>query len=100
ALLARCPDRAVRRLWVRRVLDHDGFGDAPGGIENWARLCAAVGVTRAALESNAHLLPGVRCAVDAYLHFVETHDWVEGVAASLTELFAPALMAERLAALE
>jgi pyrroloquinoline-quinone synthase len=45
-------------------------------------------------------LPGVRFAVDAYVHFVASHSWIEGVASSLTELFAPPLMTERLAAFE
>jgi len=99
-LLAACPDRAVRRRWVRRILDHDGHGDDPGGIEKWLRLGEAVGLAREDLEEDRLLLPGVRFAVDAYVDFVRARPWVEGVAASLTELFAPALMARRLAAFE
>ena len=34
AILANCPDRTVRRSWVQRILDHDGYGDDPGGIES------------------------------------------------------------------
>ena len=45
-------------------------------------------------------MPGVRFAVDAYVTFARTRPWVEAVASSLTELFAPDLMAERLAAFE
>jgi len=59
-----------------------------------------VGLARGELESNRLLLPGVRFAVDAYLNFVATRPWIEGVAASLTELFGPALMTKRLAAFE
>jgi pyrroloquinoline-quinone synthase len=99
-LLARCPLREVRRRWVQRILDHDGTGDDPGGIEKWLRLGEAVGLSRADLEDDLLLLPGVRFAVDAYVHFVAGHPWIEGVAASLTELFAPPLLAERLAAFE
>jgi pyrroloquinoline-quinone synthase len=47
-----------------------------------------------------HVVPGVRFAVDAYVNFARTRPWVEAVASSLTELFAPDLMAERLAAFE
>src|SRR5438552_17201782 len=68
-LLARCPLREVRRKWVQRILDHDGSGDDPGGIEKWLRLGEGVGLTRAQLESEAMLLPGVRFAVDAYINF-------------------------------
>jgi pyrroloquinoline-quinone synthase len=99
-LLARCPLRAVRRRWVQRILDHDGWGDDPGGIEKWLRLGEAVGLDREELEGDRLLLPGVRFAVDAYVNFVATHSWIEGVASSLTELFAPALMTTRLAAFE
>ena len=45
-------------------------------------------------------MPGVRFAVDAYVTFARTRPWLEAVASSLTELFAPGLMAERLAAFE
>jgi pyrroloquinoline-quinone synthase len=100
ALLARCPERSVRRLWIRRILDHDGHGDDPGGIEKWLRLAEGMQVAREELEEERSLLPGVRFAVDAYVRFVATRPWIEGVASSLTELFAPALMAERLRAFE
>jgi pyrroloquinoline-quinone synthase len=99
-LLARCPLREVRRRWVQRILDHDGSENDPGGIEKWLRLGEAVGLSRADLESDRLLLPGVRFAVDAYVNFVATRPWIEGVASSLTELFAPVLMTERLAAFE
>lgn len=98
--LARCPLRDVRRRWVQRILDHDGTGDDPGGIEKWLRLGEAAGLTRDDLEGERLLLPNVRFAVDAYVHFVGSRPWIEGVAASLTELFAPPLMRERLAAFE
>jgi pyrroloquinoline-quinone synthase len=99
-LLARCPLREVRRRWVQRILDHDGTPTDPGGIEKWFRLGEAVGLSRDDLESERRLLPGVRFAVDAYVNFVATRPWIEGVASSLTELFAPDLMRERLAAFE
>jgi pyrroloquinoline-quinone synthase len=99
-LLARCPLREVRRRWVQRILDHDGTANDPGGIEKWLRLGEAVGLSRQELESDRLLLAGVRFAVDGYVHFVASHSWIEGVASSLTELFAPALMTARLAAFE
>lgn len=100
AILANCPDRAVRRRWIRRIVDHDGTAGAEGGIEAWLRLAEAVGLTREDVEDERHVAPGVRFAVDAYVTFARTRPWVEAVASSLTELFAPDLMAERLAAFE
>src|SRR6478672_3471618 len=100
AILSSCPDREIRRRWVQRIIDHDGTSEGTGGIEAWLRLGEAVGLTRAEVEDGRHLLPGVRFAVDAYVTFTRTRPWVEAVASSLTELFAPDLMAERLAAFE
>ena len=99
-VLSRCPIREVRRIWVERIHDHDGYGDSPGGIEKWLRLGEGVGLSRADLESERMLLPGTRFSVDAYTNFVATKPWIEGVASSLTELFAPNLMLKRLAAFE
>ena len=105
AILSNCPDREVRRRWIRRITDHDGTaydgaGNEAGGIEAWLRLGEAVGLDRAAVSSQQQVVPGVRFAVDAYVTFARTRPWVEAVASSLTELFAPDLMAERLAAFE
>jgi len=99
-LLSRCPVKEVRRHWVQRIIDHDGTDADPGGIEKWLRLGEGVGLTRDDLESDTLLLPAVRYSVDAYVQFVATRPWIEGVASSLTELFAPQLMKDRLAALE
>lgn len=100
AILANCPDHEVRRHWVRRIVDHDGTSGEQGGIESWLRLGEAVGLTREEVSDERHVVPGVRFAVDAYVNFARTKPWVEAVASSLTELFAPDLMAERLAAFE
>src|SRR5262249_10660027 len=63
AILANCTDRAVRRAWVQRILDHDGYADDPGGIESWIRLAQATGLTREHVESLVDVIPGVRFAV-------------------------------------
>ncbi len=95
-LLANCPDRNTRRMWIQRILDHDGYGDDPGGIEAWLALGEAVGLGRDVLESTQMVLPGVRFAVDAYVNFVRRAEWHEGAASSLTELFAPEIHRQRL----
>ena len=97
AVLSNCPDRAMRREWIQRILDHDGHGDDPGGIEAWAQLALAVGVKRDELEDLRHVLPGVRFAVDAYVNFARRAPWQEAMCSSLTELFAPKIHKERLA---
>lgn len=97
AILANCPNRAVRKQWVQRILDHDGYGEDAGGIESWLRLGEAVGLERARVESMADVLPAVRFAVDAYVNFARRAPWQEAVCSSLTELFAPEIHKQRLA---
>jgi pyrroloquinoline-quinone synthase len=97
AIIANCPDRATRRRWVQRILDHDGSGANEGGIEAWVRLGEAVGLTREALWSQRHVVPGVRFAVDAYVNFARRAPWQEAVCSSLTEMFAPKIHKDRLA---
>jgi pyrroloquinoline-quinone synthase len=100
AILANCPDHAVRREWIQRIIDHDGRSAGEGGIEAWLRLGSAVGLSREALWADQNVLPGVRYAVDAYVNFCKTKPWIEAIAASLTELFGPDAIRDRLAALE
>lgn len=100
ALLSNCPEVDVRRVWIQRIVDHDGSEPGSGGIESWLRLGEALGVDRDELQSERGVLPGVRYAVDAYVSFCRTRPWIEGVAASLTELFGPDAIRVRLDALE
>jgi pyrroloquinoline-quinone synthase len=100
AILSNCPEPAVRRRWLQRIVDHDGAAEGQGGIEAWLRLAEAVGWSREEILDERHVVPGVRFATDAYVTFARTRPWPEAVASSLTELFAPDLMGERLAAFE
>jgi pyrroloquinoline-quinone synthase len=100
AILSNCTVREVRRVWIHRILDHDGNDVNEGGIEAWLRLGEACGLSRDELLRDRHLLPGVRFAVDAYVNFARTKPWPIAIASSLTELFAPDLMATRLTAFE
>ena len=100
AILSNCPIREVRRTWLHRITDHDGVHKGEGGIEAWLRLGEATQLTRTELLDERHVLPGVRFAVDAYVNFARTKPWPIAIASSLTELFAPDLMSERLVAFE
>ena len=101
AILSNCDDREVRRGWVQRILDHDGFTlggvHDEGGIEAWLRLAEAVGLTREEVQDLRHVVPAVRFAVDAYVNFARRAPWQEAVCSSLTELFAPEIHKQRLA---
>jgi pyrroloquinoline-quinone synthase len=100
AIISNCPLREVRRLWLHRIMDHDGVRGDEGGIGAWLRLGEACGLSRRSLLGHVQVVPGVRFAVDAYVNFARTRPWPEAVASSLTELFAPDLMAKRLEAFQ
>lgn len=97
ALMSRTTDRELRREWVHRILDHDGYGDEEGGIERWLVLTDGLGLDREYVTSMRGALPATRFAVEAYVNFVRERSLVEAVASSLTELFAPAIHRERIA---
>ena len=100
AILSNCPLRDVRRKWIKRITDHDGQEGDEGGIEKWIRLGTACRLTREEVLDERHVRPGVRFAVDAYVNFARTEPWPIAIASSLTELFAPDLMAKRLDAFQ
>lgn len=94
-LLARLPTAELRREWRRRLVDHDGDGSAPGGVARWLKLAEGVGLDPVLVESTSAILPATRFAVDAYVHFVRDRSVLEAVASSLTEMFSPTIIAER-----
>jgi pyrroloquinoline-quinone synthase len=100
AIMSNCDDREIRREWIQRILDHDGYSiggiSDPGGIEAWIRLGEAVGLSRDDVTSLRHLAPAARFAVDAYVNFARRQPWQEAVASSLTELFAPHIHQQRI----
>lgn len=100
AIISNCPIREVRRLWLHRISDHDGVSEGEGGIEAWLKLADAVGLNHRELLNEEYVLPGVRFAVDSYVAFARRMPWPLAIASSLTELFAPDLMEERLRAFE
>jgi coenzyme PQQ biosynthesis protein C len=96
SLIARCPDSTVRREWRRRLVDHDGDAAEDGGIARWLKLTDGLGLDRNYVTSLVGLLPATRYAVEAYVHFVAEKTLLEAIASSLTELFSPVIIGERL----
>jgi len=96
AIMSNCPEREVRRQWIKRIIDHDGSQGDEGGIEGWIRLGEACGMRREDVVSLRQVLPGVRFAVDAYVNFARRVPWQEAACSSLTELFAPKIHKARM----
>jgi coenzyme PQQ biosynthesis protein C len=96
SLIARCLDQDLRREWRSRLVDHDGALAGDGGIERWLKLTDGLGLDRDYVTSLAGLLPATRFAVEAYVHFVAEKTLLEAVASSLTELFSPTIIGERM----
>jgi len=99
-ILSKSEDPAFRRMWIHRVLDHDGEREDDGGLALWLRLAEGVGLDREEVASCRSVLPGVRFACDGYVELVRERSLVEAVASSLTEFFAPDLMSRRILAWE
>jgi coenzyme PQQ biosynthesis protein C len=97
SLIARCDDPALRREWRSRLVDHDGEAAEDGGIARWLRLTDGLSLDRSYVMSLRGLLPATRFAVDAYVRFVREKTLLEAVASSLTELFSPGIISERVA---
>jgi pyrroloquinoline-quinone synthase len=97
ALIARAEDAELRREWRRRLVDHDGETAGDGGIARWLALTDGLGLDRAYVASTAGILPATRFAVDAYVRYVRERSLLEAVASSLTELFSPNIISERVA---
>ena len=94
-ILTRMTDPALRREWRKRIDDHDGTGPGGGGIERWLRLTDSLGLPRTDVQSASLILPATRFAVEAYVEFCRTRSLLEAVASSLTELFSPTIIGER-----
>ena len=94
-IVARMDDPALRRAWRERIVDHDGEQAGEGGIERWLALTSGLDLPRTYVTSTAGILPATRFAVDAYVHFVRERPMLEAIASSLTELFAPTIIADR-----
>lgn len=96
SLIARCEDAAVRREWRSRLVDHDGEHEGDGGIARWLKLTDGLGLERSYVTSLRGLLPGTRFAVEAYVNFVREKTLLEAIASSLTEMFSPVVISERM----
>jgi pyrroloquinoline-quinone synthase len=94
-VLSRSDDPAFRRAWRKRIVDHDGDGVRPGGIEKWILLAEAAGLDREQVISERGILPATRFAVNAYLGLVSKRTFLEAVASSLTEMFSRDLITLR-----
>ncbi|WP_238311264.1 pyrroloquinoline-quinone synthase PqqC [Methylobacterium organophilum] len=97
AVLARMQDAALRRIWRQRIVDHDGDHPGDGGIERWLKLAEGVGFDRDYVLSTKGILSATRFSVDAYVHFVSERSLLEAIASSLTEMFSPTIISERVA---
>jgi coenzyme PQQ biosynthesis protein C len=97
ALISRTEDAELRRVWRQRLVDHDGEQPGEGGIARWLALTDGLGLDRDYVVSMRGALPATRFAVEAYVRFVRERSLLEAVASSLTELFSPMIISERVA---
>ena len=96
AVLGQMRDPALRRAWRQRIVDHDGESEGEGGIVRWLALTDGLGLDRDLVVSSRAILPGTRFAVDAYVQFCRDRTLLEAIASSLTEMFSPQIIGERI----
>ena len=99
ALMSRLVDPELRGIWSQRVIDHDGTREGRGGLEKWLHLCQRLGLERPYVVSETGILPMTKFAVNAYVQFVRERPLLEAIASSLTELFSPRIMGERMSSM-
>src|SRR5271156_1588912 len=66
-ILSKSEDPAFRRMWIHRIIDHDGKAEGEGGLSLWLALAEGVGLDRAEVARLSRVLPAVRFACDAYV---------------------------------
>ncbi len=95
-ILSRATDPSFRRVWRKRIVDHDGDEQRNGGILRWIKLAEATGLDRERVMRGDEVLPATRFIGNEYLHLVRTRTFLESVASSLTELFSRDLITLRM----
>ncbi len=98
-IIARAEDPAFRAEWRKRIEDHDGEDGWSGGIARWLHLATSLDLDANMVKSEQRALPATRFAVGAYLSFCTNRSLLEAVASSLTELFSPVIIGERVPAM-
>src|SRR5580765_4257027 len=72
-ILSRSEDPEFRRVWRKRIVDHDGDSRSKdGGIKRWLKLAEATGLDTERVASKLEVLPATRYAVNEYLNLVRT----------------------------
>ena len=95
-ILSKSDNRTFRVAWRKRVIDHDGDGVNPGGMQKWLKLAEATGLSADRVASEKEVLPATRYAGNEYLNIVRSRNLVDAVASSLTELFSKDLITLRM----
>src|ERR1700736_1127895 len=79
-ILSRATDPSFRRVWRKRIVDHDGDQHREGGILRWIKLAAATGLDRERVMRAREILPAMRFIGNEYLNLVRTRSFLECVA--------------------
>ncbi len=98
-ILSKSDDPEFRREWRKRIIDHDGEEGSPGGMAKWLHLAKSLGLDPDVVASKKLALWATRFAVNAYAELVTVEPLMIGVASSLTELFSPVAIGERIPAM-
>ncbi len=98
-ILSKSDDPEFRREWRKRIIDHDGEEGARGGMAKWLQLAESLGLDKDVVASKRLAMPATKFAVNAYVDLVANAPLMVAVASSLTELFSPVAISERVPAM-
>src|ERR1700719_1873950 len=71
-ILSRATDPSFRRVWRKRIVDHDGDEQRKGGILRWIKLAEATGLDKGRVMGGDEVLPATRFIGNEYLNLVRT----------------------------
>ena len=93
-MIARCGRSAIRREWRSRLPDHDGEARERRRASRAGSSDDGLG-SIATMSPRARASSGTKFAVEAYGISCARKTLLEAIASSLTELFSPAIIGER-----
>jgi pyrroloquinoline-quinone synthase len=75
-ILSRASDPSFRRVWRKRIVDHDGDEQRNGGILRWIKLAEATGLNKDRVMRVDGVLPATRFIGNEYLNLVRTRPFL------------------------
>src|SRR5260221_13293577 len=84
-ILSRATDPSFRRVWRKRIVDHDGDQQREGGILRWIKLAETSGLDRAREMTAREVAPATCIIGEASLNLVCAWPFLDSEASPQTQ---------------